>query len=278
MRLIIFLFISALAISTVLGQGQLSHYKNSEIKPRQVELSKKLKEISGLALSEDGRLFAHGDEKGTIYQLDQLTGEIMKEFRIGRKKVEEDFEAIAIVGKMFYLVTSNGDIYEFEEGANNEEVMFHLYKTELKSKFDVEGLCYDTNTNSLLLACKEFAGKKIDDSRSIYSFDLEKKKLIENPKYIISLNKLEKKWDVDNFKPSAIEQNPTSETFFILGGKELVLLELSTDGKVINEMVLNKKLHHQPEGITFLKDKTMVISDEADKDRATLTFYRYHNN
>lgn len=253
--------------------AQLSEYKDLASSPKQVELSKKLKEISGLALTADQRLFAHGDEKGTIYQLDTENGEIIKEFEIGDKNIEEDFEGIAIVGDRFYLVESNGDIYEFEEGEDNQEVDYEVYKTDLKSKFDVEGLCYDEKTNSLLLACKEFAGKKYDESRAVYSFDLKKKKLEEKPRFIISLNKLDKKWDVDKFKPSAIERNLKSGTFFILGGKGLVILEISDDGKVLDEMILDEKYHHQPEGITFLKDGTMIISDEADKDKATLTFY-----
>lgn len=269
-------FLLTVIINTVFF-SQMKSYSESASSPVQVELSKKLKEISGLALSADGRLFTHGDEKGTIYQLDVETGKILKEFEIGDKKIEEDFEGIAIAENKFYMVVSNGDIYEFEEGEDGAEVKYEVYKTELKSKYDVEGLCYDKGTYSLLLACKEFAGKEFDDSRAVYLFDLKKKKLDNKPRFIISLNKLEKNWDVEKFKPSAIERHPVSGTYFILGGKGLVVLEISSDGKIIDEMILNEKYHRQPEGITFLKDGTMIISDEADKDKAVLTFYKYHN-
>lgn len=268
----IFLFVLTISL-----YSQSQFYKYSNPKPTQLELPKELKEISGLALTDDQRLFAHGDEKGTIYQLDINTGEIVKEFEIGDKKVEEDFEGIATVNNKIFMVVSNGDIYEFEEGENDEEVDYKVYKTDLKSKFDVEGLCYDKETNSLLLACKEFAGKKYDESKTVYSFDLKKKKLDEKPRFIISLNKLEKKWDVDKFKPSAIERHPKSGTYFILGGKGLVILEISKEGNVMDEMILDKEYHHQPEGIAFLKSGTMIISDEADKDKATLTFYKKGN-
>ena len=36
----------------------------------QVQLPAELHEISGLAVTADGRVFAHGDEDGTVYQLD----------------------------------------------------------------------------------------------------------------------------------------------------------------------------------------------------------------
>jgi len=255
--------------------AQLSAYKMDSNNLVQIELPKKLKEISGLALTADERLFTNGDEKGTIYELSLNSGEILKKFELGDKKVEEDFEGIAIVGKKIYLVVSNGDIYEFEEGTDNEEVDYKVYNTELKSKFDVEGLCYDKTTNSLLLACKEFAGKDYNTSKTVYSFNLKKKKIDDEPRFVIPLNKLEKKWNVNNFKPSAIELNQFSDTFFILGGKALAILEISKDGKIVDEMILDNKYHHQPEGIAFLKNGTMIISDEANKGNATLTFYQY---
>ncbi|PLX31312.1 MAG: hypothetical protein C0600_06030 [Ignavibacteria bacterium] len=64
----------------------------------QFELPKRLKEISGLAVDDRGRLFAHDDESGIVYQLDPMTGKIVKSFRLGRTLVTEDFEGIAIAG------------------------------------------------------------------------------------------------------------------------------------------------------------------------------------
>lgn len=269
----IFFTITIFAV-TIMAQTQLSKYKISGAKPRQVELSKKLKEISGLALTSDERLFAHGDEIGTIYQIDFKTGDIIKEFQLGDKKVEEDFEGISLANGKFYLVVSDGNLYEFEEDKDGGKVDYKIFETRLKQKYDVEGLCFDPETNSLLLACKEFAGKDLEKSRAVYSFDLEKKELSEEPRFVISLSKLEKKWNVDEFKPSAIEKTP-SGSYLILGGKGLVVLEISSKGKIIDEMILSEEYHHQPEGIAILEDGTLVISDEAGKGRATLTFYNY---
>jgi uncharacterized protein YjiK len=87
------------------------------------------------------------------------------------------------------------------------------------------------------------------------------------------LDKLNDNWNVDEFKPSAIECDPSTGNFLMLGGKGLVIIELSKDGRIISEFMLDEKYHHQPEGITILHDGTLVISDEADKYDATLTLY-----
>src|SRR5574339_266282 len=47
-----------------------------------VRLPAELHEISGLAVSADGRVFAHGDEEGTIYQLDPRSGRVTKQFAL----------------------------------------------------------------------------------------------------------------------------------------------------------------------------------------------------
>ena len=274
MRAIVMIILLFAGISQY-AQSQLFRYVPKDDLTT-IKLSKKLDEISGLAISTDLKIFTHGDEEGKIFQLNLKTGEIEKWFEIGDKDVEKDFEGISIVKEKFYLVSSKGDIYEFIEGEDEAEVAFEKYETDLKGKYDVEGLCYDQSTESLLLACKEFPGKELDDSRAVYSFNLKAKRLDEEPRFIINLNKLENKWDVEKFKPSAITRHPETGSFFVLGGKGFIIIEISADGEVIGEMKLSEDYHRQPEGIIILDDLTMVISDEADKEKATLTFYPYH--
>lgn len=255
---------------------QLPHYINKNNPVKSVKLDKDLKEISGLAVSNDGRLFAHNDEKGEVFQIDTQNGKIIKKFKLGgKKKVKEDFEGIAIVNDDFYMVTSGGDIYKFKEGSNKGDVDYDVFKTGLKSKYDVEGLCYDPETNALLLACKEFAGKKYDDERAVYSFSLDKNKMGNKPRFLISIDKIESIKGVHEFKPSAIERNPVTGSFFIVGGKGFVVIEISKEGKILSYMELNRHIHAQPEGIAFLPDNTMLISDEAVSSDALLSFYRY---
>ena len=104
------MLLSADSDQSILDQYSLN--KKSHI---HFSLPKDLKEISGLAMSSDGRLFCHNDEKGIIYQLDYKTGTILNKFKLGWLTVQRDFEGIAIAENVFYLVTSSGVIYRFKE-------------------------------------------------------------------------------------------------------------------------------------------------------------------
>ena len=138
-----------------------------------VKLPNILQELSGLAMTKDGRLFGHNDEKADVYQINPDNGKIVKSFSLGKKTLKKDFEGIAIVDDLFYLVTSDGDLYKFKEGEDKSEVSYKKYETRLSSKNDVEGLCYDPDTETLLLACKGYPGKSYDGKRAVYSFSLD---------------------------------------------------------------------------------------------------------
>jgi len=87
-------------------------------------LPKRLKEISGMIVTKDGKLFAHNDEKAIVYQLDVNNGEIIKSFSVGNKGLRGDFEDIAVVDKIFYMITSDGYLLEFPEGKDKGEVKY----------------------------------------------------------------------------------------------------------------------------------------------------------
>src|SRR5262245_54963359 len=58
----------------------------------QIQLPQRLREISGLAVTPDGRLFAHGDERAALYEIDPERGRILKSFSLN---VRGDFEGLA---------------------------------------------------------------------------------------------------------------------------------------------------------------------------------------
>jgi uncharacterized protein YjiK len=251
------------------------------------KLPNKLSEISGLTTTNDHRIFANNDEKSIIYQLDYNSGKIIKSFTVGKKTLKEDFEGIAFTNGLFYLVTSNGDLYEFTEGNDKDEVKYKKFKTFLDSDNDVEGLCFDPNTNSLLLVCKGNPGKKYKGNRAVYEFSLDKKKLEKKPRFLLPLTKIMEnvKSDFnsklgefflikdDTFAPSGIEYNSKSGTYFILSFKGRMIVEISKTGDIIKMYFLDSKNHRQPEGITFSTDNKLIISDESAGKKAMLTVY-----
>lgn len=263
-----------------------SYFKNQK-NVTSIKLSHKLTEISGMTCTNDGRIFAHNDEKGVIYQLNYENGKIVKSFDVGKKLLKEDFEGITIVNNLFYLVSSNGNIYEFTEGEDDEYVKYKKYKTHLSANNDVEGICFDPKTNSLLLACKGNPGKKYKGNRAVYEFSLSEKKLAKDPRYLLPIKEILKDNEQNfisklseffllsdnDFAPSDIEYNTSSDTFYILAFKGKMLVELSRDGEIISKKKLDAKKHYQPEGLTFTLESDLLISDEGGNQRATITKY-----
>ena len=123
------------------------------------ELDQGLDEISGLAVNEEGRLFANNDEIGSVFELDPQNGRIKKWFWLGPNRIYQDFEDIAVVEKTFYLITSNGLLYKFHDQPDGKYSQYEKIYTGITGSYDIEGMCYDPKTNSLLLASKKFAGK-----------------------------------------------------------------------------------------------------------------------
>jgi uncharacterized protein YjiK len=268
----------AIAQQNDINNGTLQNYDFSDDNSNTITLPKKINEISGLAITDDDRLFAHNDEIGTVYELDIETGNILNEFTLGKKKLKKDFEGIAIVKDSLYLVTSSGVIYKYSYSDNEINVDYNKFTTILTAKNNVEGLCYDKATNSLLLACKDFAGKNMKGYKAVYSFDLARYKLLEEPRFLMNLDSLINRFNINNFSPTGIEVHPITGNVFVLSSQEKSIVELSSDGQLLNAVKLKSKNHRQPEGISFLSDLSLIISDEGKGEKAKVTFITLKNN
>ena len=225
----------------------------------------------------DGNLFCHNDESGVIYQIDTNSGKILKAFQLGTWGLEADFEDMAIVGDKFFLITSSGMLYEFHEGSNLEKVKFQEINLGFSSNYEIEGLCYDPESKSLLVACKNYGGKNYKGMRTVYSFSLETRTLNKTPRFLISLKELKNKFGITKFFPSAISREPKTGNFFVLSSKgKPAIIELDSSGTILSGRILEKKRHPQPEGLAFNKNSDMLISDEAADNSATITIYKYN--
>ncbi len=270
----IFVLLVLSACNVLPQNSELENYPIGTNQFVQFKLHSRLDEISGLCLTEDQRLFTHNDEKAAIYQLDYNTGGITKTFFLGKFTVEGDFEGIAFAQNYFYLIASNGILFKFKEGLDGNSVDFEKINLRLNDKYEIEGLCYDGESNSLLIACKEYPGKKYEGYRAVYSYNLTKTELEKKPLYLISLKKLRKDFDIKDFYPSAIAIHPDGKSVFVLSSKSKpCIVELSREGEIKNAIRLDDKVHRQPEGIEFLDDGVMIISDEASGRKPKLTKY-----
>ncbi len=239
-------------------------------------VSEDLKEISGLSPTDEPGIFcAIADEKGEIFFIDGNGGGTIVQRVLFRDK--GDFEAVEKVGKCLYAAKSNGDVFEIGCWEKNNPKAT-VYETPLTKEDDVEGLCYDSLRNALLIACKGVPDSAY--ARKVYAFDLKSKQLIETPVFTIDpleVNLLVAYSDEDKahfFSPSGIAVHPLNGDVYIVSSalKRLVVLDYKT-GKIRFAIRLNKKLLPQPEGIAFDRAGNLYLSSEGKKGEGLL--YRF---
>jgi len=252
------------------GELWLPQYDLRDEAARSFSLPRRLSELSGLAMSGDGKLFAHDDEQGAIYQLEYSSGTVVKKFSLGRVTVSADFEGIAVKDSLIFLVTSSGTIFTCTEAENDQRVSFEVYKTPLGENNDVEGLDYDTESNSLLLVCKGYPGKNLRGYKAVYAFSLDTYRLAPVPVMIIPLKDT---GGGKSFNPSGIARHPVSGTYFILSADAGAIIEVDRHGAVLAQRALPRSLNRQPEGIAFAPDTSLIICNDGQGKTGTLNLY-----
>ncbi len=239
------------------------------------KLPKRLREISGLAMTNDNRLLAHNDESGVVFEVDYQNGSIVKSFGLGdlKKPVSGDFEGIATVQDTIYLVTSSGRLYECREGVDGETVLFNVYATGVGREYEIEGLAYVPGERVLLIMSKNPMGSEQKGKLTIYRWSVDTRQLVENGHTIVPLIDITRYIKGKKFQPSGIERHPVSENYFIVAARQNAMAEVTPTGQVVGVVKFPAKWHRQIEGITFASDHTLIVSDEGARKRATLTIY-----
>jgi uncharacterized protein YjiK len=237
------------------------------------KLPKVLDEVSGLATTADGRLFGHGDERAIVYQIDPDDGEVLKAFTVGPRGLSGDFEGIAISGLRFFLSTSAGEIVEFREGEAGSAVGYRIHSLGLQNQCEMEGLAYDEDTSSLLMPCKTPRTRNLQGHLVVFSVPLGTMRPDPAPRILIPLEALATLGLDPEFHPSAIEVHPETRSLILVAAREEAMVELSPSGDLLAVRKLKKKDHPQPEGISFLLDDSLVLADEGQGERGTVTRY-----
>jgi uncharacterized protein YjiK len=275
-----------LALDAESRTARVSRYHLGAAPTWQVVLPQALHEISGLAVTGDGRLFAHGDEDGTVFEVEPRAGRIVKRFALaatgrepdlGKKpeagRVTGDFEDITVVGDRFYMVTSNGVLVEFAEGADGARVPFTVHQTGLDGRCEVEGLTHDPAHRTLLLLCKELRSRANRDRVEIYAWSIANRRIDPKPAVTVSYLALASLTGVRAFNGSAITYMPGGDTLLLIAGPQRAYAEITGRGQIVRGGPLDRASQTQPEGVAFLGDGTLLISSEGGKGQATLSGY-----
>ena len=270
LALLTLLGIIACAERSASGSDQVESPKVAQF--QQWKLPSRLKEISGLALSPDGRLFSVDDEKAVIYEIDYGKGKIVKEFALGKPALRGDFEGIAYLDGRLLLITSDGLLYSAVEGQDGEYVSYEKTDTEIGEECEIEGLAQDPDQSRLLIVCKEMHDD--DDELAIFVWHAAQGQEENGRRIKLPVNDILMQLETKNLHPSGIAIHPHSRSLFIIAARQRALIEMDREGGLISAGKLpKKKRHRQPEGVEISPAGELIISDEGDGSRARLAVY-----
>ena len=249
-----------------------------------VTLPSILQEISGLTDIDDHTIACVQDEMGTVFIYNTDNQKIERQFTFAGAG---DYEGITRVGNTLYVMRSDAKLYEIEN-YTDKNYLVKEYPIETLI-LDNEGLAYDPLHNRLLIAGKSESKKKEHmGSRLVYSFDLVSKTLSAEPIYAfkeaqmsafvkekkISLPAKGKKKGL-KINPSAISVHPITGDVFVLSSKGGMLYVFDQKSNLIDLHPLSRKDFSQPEGITFLENGDMFVSNEGRKGKPSLMKFQY---
>ncbi|MFZ0280628.1 MAG: hypothetical protein WAL29_03190 [Bacteroidales bacterium] len=250
-----------------------------------------LHEISGLTNFDTSSFACIQDEAGIVFILDLASNRIRRELPFTSKG---DFEGIAKTDTSIFVLRSDGALYEIS-GFESDESTVDKHNTGIPSENN-EGLCYDARKNRLLIACKEKVskGSGSKDERYIYGFDLNSKTLVEEPAYTFDIQDLIDFAEANNvdlpvktkkkrekvkpdlkFHPSGIGIEPVSNDLYVLSSDDKMLFTFTDSGTIKGIFNLDRALFNQPEGITFLENRDLLISNEGQNRNPTLLRFNY---
>lgn len=249
-----------------------------------------LYEISGITEVDAASVACVQDEHGIVFIHDLNKNQTIRHIVFGSAG---DYEDIARVDKTLYILRSDEVLNEIVN-FTSDNFKRTAYSAGIPGK-DAEGLCYDKKNKRLLIVPKEISDDNKEDKgkKFIYGFDLSSKKLIKGPVLEFDINTIEKFAIANNIKVpmkgkkgepqkpdiklriSALGIHPVTNRLFVISGMERILFVFDMNGNIEYLETLDKDLFPQPEGITFLNNGDMLISNEGRKGSATLVRYNY---
>lgn len=284
MKIVITVFLFNLLAIICMGQSIFNYDLD---KPNmQHQLPSILNEISGLTDIDSSHVACIQDELGIVFIYNFRKGEIVSQHNF---ESVGDFEGLTYTQNALYILRSDGRLTEWSNFPEDLNTVDH-YELSLLTKNN-EGLCFDPKHNRILIAAKSKPLDKDKKSeRFIYSFDLADKKLQEKPIYRINVEHLEERTrdyniqQIDtnakgkikpfNFRPASLSVHPLTGDIYVISASDKLLLIMNRNGKVIHMEQLNPERFIQAEGITFLHNGTMIITNEAADRVPTLFVFK----
>lgn len=260
---ILFIIIYLLTFpSSVWAQNKGDFPYNLESPSETYRLPAILEEVSALSYYAPNQLATLNDEQGRVYIYDFNKREIVQRIRF---EGNGDFEGLELVGKNMYAIKSNGKLYKFNIDI---EGVVESIDTPFTSENNIEGLGYDKNSNTLLIALK---GKGDIDhvkvkGKAVYGYNLTTEKFSKTPLFVLQDKDLERVLGSNStkFRPSGVAVHPISNEIYMIASVGSALVVFNNDGSPKNLSILKRSLFPQPEGIAFMPNGDLFISNEGE--------------
>jgi len=246
-----------------------------------------LNEVSGLTFIDSAHIACIQDELGSAFIYNLKNNSIISEHKFDQ---DGDFEGVTFTQKSLYILRSDGRLTEwgnFNIQTGGKEIQHISPSIETANN---EGLCFDSLQNRLLIAGKSKPANNKSE-RFIYEYNLAKKEFKSDPAYRININELEKvaqRFNIEqkeytakgklkpfNFRPSDLAVHPVTSDIYILSAADKLLIVIDRNGNIKYISQLNSDLFPKAEGIAFLPNGTMLISNEASGKVPTLLTFKF---
>ena len=249
------------------------HYNFSRHEEFKLDLP--IREISGIAWDSKNDVYvAVNDEFGKLYFLTEDKKAISSEPYTFADR--GDYEDVSVVNGVPFILRSDGQITRLLKDSTGKGYIVKSEKTSLPGSNDFETLYYDADRKALIMICKNCA---MDDNNSVSAFAYypDSTGFDNKPVFTIDAAEVAKlsPFKTSKLQPSAAAIHPILHKLFILSSASRQLIVADLNGKVEAVYELGRKLFPQPEGITFRKDGTMLISNEGVSSKATVLQFPY---
>ncbi|MCF8239350.1 MAG: hypothetical protein K9I85_14400 [Saprospiraceae bacterium] len=278
------------------GTPMFSGAQNDRLgKPDQVWIMPpELKEISALTFAPgETYLLCVQDERGIVYGLDPVSGQLTQTWTVTGKG---DYEGLEMVDSTLYLLRSDGILYrtKWHDGPDS---LVEKMDAHLPAGTDVEGLGYDPQTGSLLLCIKDFENNATQSAPLVKGWvhwDLNNDRpdtqvcgitqealrngiLEDSDKKVKGrlMEWLDQKDGQFPLGPSGLASHPTTHDIWMLSARGKLLLVFDSAGAFKRLYALNPSILPQPEGIAFNRKGDLFIASEGKKGiPASVVVYR----
>lgn len=255
---------------------------------RRFDLPAELTEISALTDIDARTVACLEDEHGRIYFIDHTTGTITGYADFAGPG---DFEGLTRVGGDVYALRSDGLVFRLH-AHDHRVAVADTFRVDVPNR-NLESLGYDAKRKVLLIAAKDNlkGGPTVRDQRFIHGWNIAEQRLLARPVLSLSVERviaqatalgvhlpMERKKNGSprstfKLRPSSVAVHPQDDTYWILSAADQALLVFDRHGDLQALHLLDPDLFPKPEGITFLDNGDLLISNEGKGGRANLLFF-----